>query len=261
MFDKAVIDSHTDPLLRTQPFPKTLLSEPIHFSMIPGNKVQKLSHIQAPDIAISLSISRFITQHNPLGKAYPSTIHPPTGTNSNHIDTTPPANNAFPTNCRMTGCVLHQMGHEDRLQPGTEDDSIRSLETHGKTFHSDLLTSLPQDLLIDIHWFKCPACAHLFFTQPRLDFHYDTCNQRKQPPLAEHADNTADNHNIQSDRQKNTNTNPDKTTRLLLLCPPEFKEKLKSLINSGTDIKDINDQVLDWMMEASSNTSDSLQEK
>jgi hypothetical protein len=226
--------------------------------MIPGNDTQKLSHIQVPDIDTALSICSFITHHNTLGKAYPSPIHPSTGTNATHIDTTPPANNAFPTNCRITGCVLHQMGYEDRLQPGTEEDSIRSLESHGKTYHSDLLTSLPPEILTDIHWFKCPACTQLFFTQPRLDHHYDTCDQRKQPPPEEHTDDAADYSNIQSEPQNNTNTDPNKTTRLLLLCPPEFREQLKSLINSGTDIKDINDQVLDWMMETSSNTSSSI---
>jgi hypothetical protein len=259
MLNKYVLDSHTEPHLRTQPFPKPLLSAPIHFSIIPGNETHKLSHIQVPDIATALSISTFITQHNPIGKAYPSPIHPSTGTTPTHIDTTPPANNYFPTNCRITGCVLHQMGFEEQLQPGTEEDTIQSLETHGINFHSDLLTSLPSNILNEIHWFKCPACAHLFFTHPRLDVHDDTCEQRKQHPPNVQADDTTTLK--PNSNQLNTNTDSDMRTRLLLVCPPEFKDQLHVLLNSETDIKDNKEQVLDWMMETSPRHPDSTQEK
>ena len=83
--------------------------------------------------------------------------------------------------------------------------------------------------------------------------------QRKQHPPNDQADDTTKLK--PHSNQLNTNTDSDMRTRLLLVCPPEFKDQLHVLLNSETNIKDIKEQVLDWMMETSPRHPDSTQEK
>jgi hypothetical protein len=128
------------------PFPLESIDQLIHFSIIPRNDHFKQAHIKVLDGNATNTICNFFTVLDNNSYPHPSTSHPPTGTCPTDIDTSPPLNLSFPTNCRVIGCMLHNLGTETNNTNATENE-IQNLETHGHTYHSDLLNSLPSHTL------------------------------------------------------------------------------------------------------------------
>jgi hypothetical protein len=133
-----------------------------HFSMIPQNSEYKQAHIIILNQEAMTSILKFFNNtFNENTDAYSSTTPPPTGIWSTHIDTSVTIDNTPPKNCHTLGCKLHGIGSEPAKAMLTT-----LLESHGMTFHKDLLQSLPTDTLSSI----------LCFTTDSLTLHSSTCN-------------------------------------------------------------------------------------
>ncbi len=228
------------------PFPPNATDECIHFSIIPKSLQFKQSHIRIIDINASQAIAAFLNNIDSNANAYSSAMTPNTGTSEMDIDTSPPSNGLYPTNCRVIGCQLHRLGMEP--PPSTtahEDYSI--IQHHGLTFHSDLLSSLPTNTLNSIHWYKCgEPCNHLAFSQYLLKDHQHQCQsyrQRitpRQPPLPQPTLPTIPTY----DR---TDTNHTRIQRLWNTCPRQHRQQLDQLLRSQTNIDDITNTVFDWI--------------
>jgi hypothetical protein len=89
--------SSTDPL--KTPYPDGALDGAIHFSIIPGNEHHKQAHMKINNKDASQAIIDFFHNIEPNSNAFPSFTTPPTGIDRQSVDTRPPLNNSFPTNC------------------------------------------------------------------------------------------------------------------------------------------------------------------
>jgi hypothetical protein len=89
--------SSTDPL-KTQ-YQDGALDRAIHFSIIPGNKHHKQAHMKINNTYASQAIIDFFHIIEPNSNTLPSFTTPPTGIDRQSVDTRPPLNNSFPTNC------------------------------------------------------------------------------------------------------------------------------------------------------------------
>ena len=215
------------------PFPLESIDPLIHFSVIPGNDQFKQAHIKILDNNATNTICNFFNSLDNRSYPHPSTAHPPTGTCPTDIDTSPPLNLSFPTNCRAIGCMLHNLGTESTNTNATEDE-IQTLETHGHTYHSDLLDSLPDHTLSSISWHRCkPPCRHIAFTNLRLQNHQQSCT-------AFHTQQ--------------------KLQQLRTICPATHRQQLEHLIANNLEIDHIRTQLLDWL-ESSTLASGNMSKK
>jgi hypothetical protein len=109
-----------------------------------------------------------------------------TGININDIDTSPPLNQKFPTNCRIIGCHSHCTIPEQLADP-SDEELINNLEHHGITYHRDLLNATPASTLSIIGWYKCLiGCPNIAFTIENHHKHQMTCaiyQQNQQPTM------------------------------------------------------------------------------
>jgi hypothetical protein len=155
--------SSTDPL--KTPYPDGALDGAIHFSVSPGNKHHKQARVKINNTDASQAIVNFFHNIEPNSNTFPSITTPPTGIDRQSVDTRPPINNSFPTNCQFIGCQLHHLGIKKHPSSNTDQLTlIPILEKHGLTFHSNLLQTLPTNMINSIGWFRCTACPHIAFT-------------------------------------------------------------------------------------------------
>jgi hypothetical protein len=110
--------SSTDPLKTS--YPDGALDGAIHFSIIPGNKNHKQAHMKINNTDASKAIVDFFYDIKPNSNTFPSFTTPPTGIDCQNVDTHPPINNSFPTNCQFIGCQLHHLGTKKHPSPNTD---------------------------------------------------------------------------------------------------------------------------------------------
>lgn len=218
-YNTSKAQSNPNPDLQCFPFPGDAIASAIHFSMIPGNEQLKLGHIQ---VLIPAHINEIVSLTKTLhivNEVFPSTFRPATGYNISHIDMTEPKNKKYPTNCRIIGCQLHNLGFEQVPQSLSTTD----LAHHMYKYHRDLLESLPTDILNKISWYSCTGCNLRFFTEEVITEHTESCQY------------------IRNTRQYKG---------LFDRCPPQHIQELHELINSNTNIVEITTKLLDWKDES-----------
>jgi hypothetical protein len=101
------------PFPTTQPYkslehtiscPDGALDGAIHFSIIPGNEHHEQAYMKINKTDASQAIVNFFNDIEPNSNAFPSFTIPPTAIDHHSVDTRPPINNSFPTNCQFIGC-------------------------------------------------------------------------------------------------------------------------------------------------------------
>ncbi len=123
--------------------------------MIPGSTQHKLGHLKLQDPTDHTNadkILEFMSTIIPTGDPFISNTPPSTGISLANIDTTPPANNLYPLNCRVIRCPAHKMGKEP-ISTTDSNDYRCLLQQHGINYHKDLLASIPIPTLHVIGWF------------------------------------------------------------------------------------------------------------
>ncbi len=212
--------------------------------------------------------------------AFPSFTKPPTGIDCQSVDTLPPINNSFPINCQFIVCQLHHLGIKKHPSPNTDHSTlIPILEKHRLTFHSNLLQTLPANMINSIGWFWCTACLHIAFTAQNLTTHHSTCTLFQKSLFAPEPDNQ---HNQRSTKQPmppptkqptppstppQTTTNshtsiPDAVvTHLIAVCPAKHLQHLQNLVDSDTDLTTLLQTLIDWIVETTTQTTEANNKK
>jgi hypothetical protein len=129
----------------------------------------------------------------------------------------------------------------------TEYDDFNIMQHHGLTFHSDLLLSLPNDILNSIQWYKCTRpCNHLAFSKLLLRDHKHQCptcrrtTTSHQPPIIQPSLPTIPAYN-------RNDTSATRIRSLWTTCPRQHRQELDELLRSETNIEDITNTVFDWI--------------
>lgn len=225
----------------------SMIDRAVHFSMITKNTLFKQAHIQILDTSNIPTIVQYFHSIDNEAEAHASSIPPPTGTCENDIDTTPPSNGHYPTNCRVIGCQQHRKGIEPN--PSILDiTDYNSTQEHGTTFHSDLLSSLPVQTLQAINWHKCTEpCQHMYFSLVLLRNHQQNCTTHAHSTAArptttiQASPATLPNHNRTDSRDQQ------RIQRLWNTCPRQHIRELETLLNSPMHIDDITNTVFEWI--------------
>jgi hypothetical protein len=179
------------------------------------------------------TILEFMSRILPTSEPFISNTTPSTGISITNIDTTTPANNLYPLNCRIIRCPAHKMGKEPL--PTTDSNDYRALlQQHGINYHKDLLTSIPIPTLHAIGWFRCNGCNELLFTQPNLTTHNASCQA----------------HQLLERRHKYNN--------LIQRCPPNHLTELETMIDTNVDGQLITQTFIEWLMEPTIDNLDLL---